>query len=136
MPTHFHLILNDFNDNYLSKYMNNIQNSYTRFFNLKHKRKGPLWQSSYKKINVEKDIYLIHLTRYINLNPVTAFLVDRPEDWKYSSYREYLEGKEINCGYLKYFPENYNFKKFYKQFVEERKDYQRKLQIIKKYIIE
>ncbi|MBP7796687.1 MAG: transposase [Elusimicrobiales bacterium] len=136
MPTHFHLIVNDFNDDYISKYMNDIQNSYTRYFNLKHKRKGPLWQSSYKKIPIKRDEYLIHLTRYIHLNPVTAFLVSKPEDWKYSSYQEYTNGEEINCVYKNCFPENYNFKKFYKEFVYDRIDYQRQLSFIKNSIIE
>ncbi|NLH38957.1 MAG: hypothetical protein GX445_02715 [Elusimicrobia bacterium] len=136
MPTHFHLIVDDFDDDYVSKYMNNIQNSYTRYFNLKHKRKGPLWQSRFHRIAVQKDEYLIHLTRYIHLNPVTAFLVSKPEDWKYSSYQEYIAGEEINCVYKKYFPENYNFNKFYKEFVDDRIDYQRQLALIKNSIIE
>ncbi|TSC92367.1 MAG: hypothetical protein CEN91_480 [Candidatus Berkelbacteria bacterium Licking1014_85] len=59
MPTHFHLILKQNIDDGISKYMSKVENSYTRYFNIKHKRKGPLWESrflfrSYKKILIRK----------------------------------------------------------------------------------
>jgi putative transposase len=72
MPTHFHLILKQLKDRGISIFMNNIQNSYTRYFNIRHKRKGPLWQGRFKNVLVDNDEYLLHLTRYIHLNPVTA----------------------------------------------------------------
>ncbi len=39
---------------------------------------------------MDKDSYLVHLSRYLHLNPVMAGLVERPEDWEFSSYREYI----------------------------------------------
>ncbi len=134
MPTHLHLILVQLVDRGISIYMQNLLNSYTRYFNVNNKRKGPLWQGRFKSVLIENDEYLLHLTRYIHLNPTSAGLVDKPEDWKYSSYNEYL-GKtdESLCKitpYLEIEPEAY------KKFVEERKEEQRSLTILKKLILE
>ena len=133
MPTHIHLILKQLKDGGISKFMGNILNSYTRYFNTLYQRKGPLWETKFKKILVSDDDQLLHLTRYIHLNPTSAGLVQRPENWKYSSYREYINRKNtilINriCDYrdiLNIVPREY------KEFVEERIDYQKEISLIK-----
>lgn len=136
MPTHIHLILQQLTKNGISIYMNKMLNSYTRYFNAKHRRKGPLWEGRFKRILVETDEQLIHLTRYIHLNPVTAYLVDRPEYWEFSSYREYLgemPAKDRICefeGVLEIIPDEY------KKFVDNQISYQRELAAIKKLTLE
>lgn len=134
MPTHPHFILQQLVDNGISIYMNRVLNSYSRYFNTLYKRKGPLWESRFKHILVDKDEQLIHLSRYIHSNPTTAGLVKKPEDWQYSSYREYIGKKEpdglINHeGLLDITP------KSYQKFVNDRIDYQKKLAIIKNLIV-
>jgi putative transposase len=136
MPTHFHLILKQLKDRGISIFMNNIQNSYTRYFNIRHKRKGPLWQGRFKNVLVDNDEYLLHLTRYIHLNPVTAYLVDIPENWGPSSYWEYLlkvnEDEKI-CRYEEILDIEPNS---YKGFVQDRISYQRELAKIKDLLLE
>lgn len=131
MPTHIHLILQQLKDNGISKFTSNILNSYTRYFNLKYKRKGPLWEGRTKRVLVESDEQLLHLTRYIHLNPVTAYLVDSAEKWHSSSYNEYIssgEAKNKICS----FKEILDIKPHrYKTFVEDQKSYQRELAKIK-----
>jgi len=134
MPTHFHLILRQLKENGIAVFISNVQNSYTRYFNLRHKRKGPLWEGRFQSVLVESDEQLLHLTRYIHLNPVTAYLVNKPEDWSVSSYQEYLltTDKKI-CKYedlLDIKPPSY------KEFVEDRISYQKELAKIKDLIIE
>ena len=127
MPTHFHLILKQRRENGISIYMNKLLNSYTRYFNIKYDRKGPLWEARFQRVFVETDEQLLHLTRYIHLNPVTAYIVDSPDEWRFSSYHEYqlLDNSEENiCSYqdvLKIKPD------LYKKFVEENIANQRKL---------
>ncbi|MDP2922405.1 MAG: transposase [Candidatus Omnitrophota bacterium] len=134
MPTHLHLILKQLKQNGISIFMSNILNSYTRYFNTKHKRKGPLWEARFKSVLVEKDEYLSHLTRYIHLNPVTASLIDKPEDWFASSYREYIEkNAEKICQYDDVLQAN---PISYKQFVDNRISYQRELAKIKQYLFD
>jgi putative transposase len=134
MPTHLHLILEQLEEKGISVFMNKILNSYTRYFNLKRGRKGPLWESRFKNVLVSSDEQLLHLTRYIHLNPVTAYLVEKPESWEWSSYLQYL-GKEkdrICCldNILEIEP------KEYQKFVEDMIGYQRELARIKALIIE
>jgi len=132
MPTHPHLILSADDKNSISVFMNRLLNSYTRYFNIRHKRKGPLWEARSKKVLIKTDEQLIHDTRYVHLNPVTAYLVEKAEGWPYSSYREYLgqAGKDERlCSFkdiLDITPVQY------KQFVEEAIPHQRELAKLKK----
>ncbi|MFA5271771.1 MAG: transposase [Candidatus Omnitrophota bacterium] len=131
MPTHIHLVLKQSKDGGISRFMNNILNSYSRYFNIKHNRKGPLWEGRFKKILVESDEQLLHLTRYIHLNPVTAGLIDRPEDWPASSYGGYVvsDDSENNlCCYHELLDIN---PATYKKFVDDRISYQKELIRIK-----
>ena len=129
MPTHIHLALRQLMENGISNFMRHILNSYSHYFNIKHNRKGPLWESSFKNVLVESDAQLLHLTRYIHLNPVTAHIVNKPEDWKWSSYREYVSGNEEGiCKYDSLLDIN---SEEYKKFVEDRISYQRELAEIK-----
>lgn len=119
MPTHIHLVLRQLKDQGISIFMSNILNSYTRYFNLKRKRKGPLWEGRFKNVLVSNDEYLLHLTRYIHLNPVSAGIVSKPEKWKGSSFGEYLcviEEDDNICKYQDVLEIN---PKKYKKFVKD-----------------
>ncbi len=134
MPTHMHLILAQLKDEGISLFMKNLLNSYTRYFNIRNGRVGPLWQGRFKSILIQTDEQLLHLTRYIHLNPTSESLVDKPEKWKYSSYHEYLNpGDENLCNFLKYIKIDPNS---YRKFIEERKNYQRILTGIKHLCLE
>jgi len=136
MPTHIHFILQPMIENGISIFVAKILNSYTRYFNLKHKRKGPLWESRTKKILIKTQEQLIHLTRYIHLNPVTGYLVERPQDWEFSSYLEYLNlipNEEGICTFEDLLEIN---SQTYREFVEDRISYQRELAKIKTLLIE
>jgi len=90
MPTHYHLLLEQVKDGGTEKFISKILNSYAKYFNLRHKRSGPLWSSRFKSVGVDDNEQLLHLTRYIHLNPTSAGYVSMPEDWQYSSYVEYI----------------------------------------------
>ena len=103
--------------------------AYSRYFNIKNKRKGPLWESKFKRVLIKDDAQLLHLTRYIHLNPVTDYLVNKPEEWGYSSYKEYIYNpKDKICKYDNILNIN---SCFYRDFVENRIGYQRELAMIK-----
>lgn len=135
MPTHIHLILKQLKDKGISIYLSNIQNAYARYFNTIHKRKGPLWEGQFKNVLVENDEQLLHLTRYIHLNPVTAEMVNKPESWQYSSYLEYLGSDTIRrfCSYEEILEIN---PKKYQTFVRDQISYQKGLAKIKKLTID
>jgi len=131
MPTHIHLMIKENNDKMASKFINDTLNSYTRYFNMKHKRKGPLWEGKSKKNKINSDEQLLHTTRYIHLNPVTAYIVNKPEDWPYSSYREYMNKIDDKDRICKYSNEIDMDPSEYKRFAEEQIPYQRELAQIK-----
>jgi len=122
MPNHFHLLVKQIKEGGISKFMANFTNSYTKYFNTKYQRVGPLFQGLFKAVRVESDEQLIHLSRYIHLNPVTGFLVKPKElkNYKWSSYPDYL--KDINWEQK----EVLNFfksPKDYEKFVLDQADY-------------
>ncbi len=134
MPTHFHLVLKQLLENGITIFLKNLLDSYTRYFNIKYERKGPLWQGRFKSVLVDNNEYLMHLTRYIHLNPVVDELVEKPEDWNYSSYREYVyprsDGLCSFSTYIEFKPEEY------KKFVENHKEYLDSLKEINHLILE
>src|SRR3989344_4846691 len=93
MPDHYHLVIKILEDNLLSKYISDVENSFTKYFNFKFDRKGPLWQSSYKYVKIKTNEQLLHVTRYVHLNPTTSFLVEKPEDLIFSSYKSFITDK-------------------------------------------
>ena len=134
MPTHIHLILKQLANKGISIYMSNILNGYTRYFNAKHHRKGPLWESEFKNVLVKDDEQLLHLTRYLHLNPATANLVKKPEDWIFSSYKEYLSQSDSNiCEFEDILEINLLI---YRKFVNDRIACQRELAKIKNLIMD
>lgn len=136
MPTHFHLILKQLVDHGISIYLRNFQNSYSHYFNVKHKRRGPLWEGKFKNVLVDSDEQLNHLVRYLYLNPATARLVENPEEWSFSSYREYL-GRVADGQAMCRFDDILEIEPAsYRKFVNDRISYQRELAKIKKLLID
>jgi len=85
MDNHYHLLIETPKAN-LSQIMRGLNGRYTRFFNKKRQRMGHVFQGRYKAIIVQKDSYLLELSRYIILNPVRAGKVGAPEHYSWSSY--------------------------------------------------
>jgi len=92
MDNHYHILIETPLAN-LSQAMQFINSSYTTYYNRAHKRVGHFFQGRYKSILVDKEAYLLELSRYIHLNPVRAKLVDLPQEYKWSSYQYYCLSK-------------------------------------------
>jgi putative transposase len=101
MGNHYHLILHTPKAN-LSRAMRHLDGVYTQRFNRKMKRDGPLFRGRYKAILMEEDQYLLQLSRYIHLNPVTAKVCAKAQDCdevlgrcsqkkSIKAYREFVE---------------------------------------------
>jgi len=85
MTNHYHLLVETPDAN-LSKGMRQVNGLYTQFINRKYKRVGHLFQGRYKAILVDKEAYLLELSRYIVLNPIRANMVANLDDWPWSSW--------------------------------------------------
>ena len=134
MPDHYHLLVKIIKKNTFSNYVSKIENSFTRYFNLRFARKGPLWQSEFRAVKIKTDEQLLHVSRYIHLNPTTNNLLQNPQDWIFSSYRDYINNEKI----LKEIVTEISIRTpgHYRRFVEGRKDYQRKLKKIKNLLLD
>ena len=89
MDNHYHFVVETAEGN-LSKGMRQLNGVYTQYFNRQYNRVGHVFQGRYKAILVEKETYLLELSRYVVLNPVRAKMVDPAEDWPWSSYQAML----------------------------------------------
>lgn len=134
MPNHFHLLVRQLSDKGISKCLGQLSNSYTKYFNTKYKRVGPLFQGNFKAVLVETTEQLIHVCRYIHLNPYTAQLIEKENYYPYSSFSEYLNG----YGFCKkdYVLEQFNSIDQYKTFVFDNLDYGLSLEIVKHQLID
>lgn len=137
MDNHYHLLIETPEGN-LSQIMRHLNGAYTTYFNVKRKRAGHLFQGRYKAILVETDQYAAELSRYIHLNPVKAGIVDKPEGYVWSSYRNYI-GQAKTTAWLEaqYILSSFGSKitaaeTKYRQFVEEKleKPYDSPLQAV------
>lgn len=136
MPTHFHFILKQLSKDGIFLYMKKLLDSHARYFNLKHSRKGPLFEGNFKAIRVGDDEQLTHLSRYIHLNPVTDFLVEDLKEYPYSSYLEYLNLAKTKITNKQFILSHFNGPKKYESFVLSRVNYQRELRKIQRLLLE
>lgn len=139
MPNHFHLLLRQKVEGGISKFLSNFTNSYTRYFNTRRKRDGPIFKGGFKAVRIETDEQLIHVSRYLHLNPYSSYIVKSPEalgKYPYSSFGEYLE--ETKPGFCQKEAVLGNFAKVedYKKFIFDQADYQRTLENYKHLCLE
>ena len=124
MGNHYHLILETPQGNLL-KVMHGINGSYTGYFNRRYKRSGHLFQGRYRGILIERDAYLVPLSRYIHLNPVRAGIVEKPEEYTWSSYPGYLNEKKghewVECSWVlsQFGNEKDKARRGYRKYMEE-----------------
>lgn len=138
MPNHFHFVLRQSADTGIIKFMNNFQNSYARYFNTKFDRYGSLFQARFKSVHIETDAQLLHVVRYVHLNPLTSFVLkDKSElkNYPWSSFKEYLT-LISHCVETKTVLDlSYNLDKF-EEFTFDQLSYQRELNEIKHLALE
>lgn len=87
MTNHVHLLVTPETSDGVSAMMQAIGRRYVRYFNRRYKRSGTLWEGRFKSGVVDAENYLLICQRYIELNPVRAGMVERPEEYAWSSYR-------------------------------------------------
>lgn len=120
MTNHVHIIIETTSEN-VSDFIKRVHSRYAWNFNKKYKYIGHLFQDRYRGELIEDDKYMLEVSRYVHLNPVKANMVKRPEEYKWSSYKMYLEEKEEKListyKILSYFKKGEQ-RKLYKAFVE------------------
>lgn len=138
MPNHFHLQAKQTKENGVQKFLANLQNSYAKYYNTKHERYGPLFQSRFKAKIIHTDEIMLHISRYIHLNPVSSYLIDIKElsSYAWSSLPYYLDGTNTSFVNTKYLLDIAGGRKKYKSFIYNQADYQRRLQNVRHLLLE
>lgn len=139
MPNHFHFILKQLKDKGILNFIRVFTNSYSRYFNTKNKRKGGLFEGRFKAVRVETNNQLLHLSRYVHLNPYSSFLVKDFKsllEYPFSSLPEYISLSGNNICNKESVLDQFSNREEYKKFVLDQADYQRSLAQIKHQILE
>jgi len=122
MPTHYHLLVYLKTDVLSAQIMQPFSVSYTKAINRQQGRIGPLFQGPFQAVWVDKNEYLLHLSRYIHLNPVAAGLVESAEQWSFSSYRDYVGLRQGTLPVPDIVLSQFPSREAYQAFVESYRD--------------
>ena len=96
MTNHFHLLAESQNVE-IGKFMKSLAGKYAMYYNHRHSYKGHVFEDRYKSCLVETDEYFLQTSRYIHLNPVKAKMTEHPEDYKWSSYRNFISNFRLSA---------------------------------------
>lgn len=138
MPNHFHLLLKQLLNNGITDFMSKFSNSYAKYFNTKHERIGPLFQGRFKAVHIQTDEQLIHVSRYIHLNPAVSSLIEAEQlkNYPWSSYPEFLGLTPTKISNKELVLSFFRSKDKYEEFVMDQVDYGKKLNQIKHLTLE
>ncbi len=138
MPNHYHLLVKQLQTNGITKFFSDVQNSFAKYYNLKNNRNGGVFQNTFKTKSINTIEELIHVSRYVHLNPVTSRLIEFSalKSYRWNSFSWYM-----NSGLNKFINTNLLLSHFkdlehLSSFTENQVDYQRKLKLIKKLMLE
>lgn len=136
MPNHFHLLLKQLAEKGIQEFLCKVSNSYTKYFNTKHHRIGPLFQGQFKAVFVETDEQLVHVSSYIHLNPFVAEITRNWINYPYSSAKEFVEENRSGFCNPKEILNLANGSKKYAQFVKDQQSYSLELARIKHLLLD
>lgn len=125
MGNHFHMLIYQNDEHAMSALMKSVLVAYTTYFNKKYKRRGALFESTYKAVRIGDDMQLMHITRYIHLNHKSY------RTWRHSSYKDYLSNDPHV--FIQPIPilELFESKEKYEEFVADYEELQRERDTIK-----
>ncbi|MEK7503114.1 MAG: transposase [Patescibacteria group bacterium] len=120
MPNHYHLMLGEIKEGGISKFMQRISDSYTKYFNIKYDRSGHLFGGKFQSVHIDENTYLNYLSAYIHLNPRGLNSWHSKEiSYPWSSFQDFCKenrfGKFLNPSLIL---DQFADKKEYRNFVE------------------
>jgi putative transposase len=95
MTNHVHLLMTPLTEKGISQLMQALGRYYVRYINTSHNRTGTLWEGRFRSTLVDSERYFLLLSRYIELNPVRAGMVEHPAEYSWSSYHHNALDKQI-----------------------------------------
>ena len=92
MPNHFHFLVREKTESGVGKFISSFASSYTQFYNRSHNRRGPIFEGRFKAKLINSDTHLLHISRYIHLNPYSSGLINSYNEllrYPWSSFHVY-----------------------------------------------
>ena len=116
MPNHFHLFLYQETAEGMTKLLKSVGVSYSMYFNRKYKHVGAVFQQRYRAVRMSSEAQLIHISRYIHMNPKDYY------HWKWSSLDYYLGRKEADWIHPELFDQSTDYRAFLDEYVDRREE--------------
>jgi REP element-mobilizing transposase RayT len=117
MPNHYHLLARQDSETPISELMQDVFNRYVKALNQRVGRRGTLFEDRFKAKHIDKEEYLMHLCRYIHLNPLQAGLVKWVEEWEFSDYLEWVGKRPIRFADPRIIRASFQTPEAYERFV-------------------
>lgn len=136
MPNHYHFLVRQDSTESVSKFVAKVFNSFVQAVNKQQDRKGPMFEGRFNSVLMAKDDYLVHLCRYIHLNPVVAGFVSDPEDWPHSNYLEWINKRPRTPKEEEFISNQFSSVQEYKEFVEDHMLVQKNEVKLSQYLID
>ncbi len=136
MPNHYHFLLRQDTERPISDFVRTLFNAYVQAVNKQQNRSGTLFEGRFKHIWINREEYLVHLCRYIHLNPVKAGLVKSPEKWDYSNYLEWINERSGTLVDQTFIDKRFPNRSEYQSFVRGCQDDLKHLENIKTYLFD
>ena len=136
MPNHFHFLLRQSKEGGITEFISKLSNSYTKYLNTKHNRVGPILQGEFKSVHIDSNEQLIHISRYIHLNPLVGYITIHIETYTWSSYPEYIGIDDTRVCLKEIILDQFKSTQEYKKFVLDQEDYGKQLELIKHQLLD
>lgn len=138
MPNHYHMLMRQVTDGGISLFFRRIQDSYTKYLNIKIDRVGPLFQGTFKAVRITKDEQFLHVSRYIHVNPFTAFIVHQKDIWEYpwSSLRFYVDQAIPTFVNTSFILDQFQISQTYRKFIEDQISFKKTIKNIQHLTLE
>ena len=130
MPNHYHFVLKQIKDNGISTFMRRVQNSYAKYYNIKNKRFGAVFQALFKSVRIVSDEQLLHVVRYVHLNPITSYIIssiNELERYPWTSYPQYISDTLYSMVDTEDVLAHFKSSKLFVEFTGDQIGYQRTL---------
>lgn len=95
MPNHFHLLIEQCKDEPISRLISKVCTSYAMYINKKYNRVGHVFQDQFKAVSIDDDPQLMWTSSYIHMNPVKDKITELPEQYEWSSYKDFVEERNL-----------------------------------------
>ena len=120
MPNHFHILVKECEENGITNYVHRFETGFSKYYNIRYRKSGHVFQGTFKAVHVESNEQLLHLSAYIHKNPEELMRGQRGDKYSWSTYRDYaIENRWGDLLVLGAILDQFKNKKEYRTFVQE-----------------